>query len=136
MNAQDSIITTASVDAIEQERERLISWRIAQLGGEAGGRGEAIVALLAMGEASAAMSLVARDPSESAGSRIIVVGWLVERFMPVQYALAGPLDPWNESVAALQLDIMRVSMALSRRHGRFDAAARVFVQADARTSSN
>ncbi len=48
----------------------------------------------------------------TASDRLIRFQWLIEKFLPDQYDKIAPLYPWNESVAQLQSDIMKIDYDL------------------------
>lgn len=89
-------------------------------------RMDALLALLAIGDESAAESILSPPVESPAGAALLERAWLIERFLPDYAAMVGPFCPWNDSVAALQFDIMAAAWALDGGAATFDPDSRTF----------
>lgn len=110
--------------ATQPDTERAYAWTIVMT--EPSERVEALLALLASGDAEAARAVLTAPSDAPAGSAMFERAWLIERFLPQAATAVGPLCPWNDSVAALQFDIMRTAFAEGGGARGFDAQVSVF----------
>lgn len=113
----------AGLDSAGAAAERAYAWTIVTT--QPGERLDALMALLAVGDAQAAEAVLTA-PQQNAGDAMLERAWLIERFMPEYAAMVSPACPWDDSVATLQFDVMRTAFALDRAAGGFDSESRTF----------
>ncbi len=70
-----------------------------------------LLALLAAGDADASLR-VPESRRLSDPDLLLRRSWLLERFLPEAVAATGPLNPWSEPVADLQMEIVRTAVRL------------------------
>lgn len=104
--------------------DRAYAWTVATTQPEE--RLEALMALLAIGDPRAVEAILSRPSDSPASAALLERAWLIERFLPDYVALAGPLCPWDDAVAALQFDIMAAAWALRGGAAAFDPQSRTF----------
>jgi len=124
------IIADSGVQRIEMAgSDHAYAWTIVAT--QSGERLEALMALLAGGDAQPVEAILTAPDDTPAGAALLERAWLIERFLPDYAALVGPLCPWDDAVAALQFDIMAAAWALGGGADRFDREKRVFAYAAA-----
>jgi len=109
------MIESAPLHSSQEEQDsinadRLIAWRMVSQS-LTGPDLDVLLALLASGD-DEALRVCVREGDGSPGDRLMRFAWLIERFAPDLYEYVEPISPWNDEIAALQLEAMDAKHAI------------------------
>lgn len=109
-----------------------IAWRmITDKNNPTGSDTDIILALLAAGDTTAIDYILNKNKNKISKSisptqYLMQNAWLIERFLPDIYKTVVPLSPWNDAVAALQLDAMYATYLVHSQNCKYNPDQHIY----------